>query len=354
MALTYTLDDTVFGKYAIGGAGNDQILAAGPLTAGTDTITVTATDGSGWSKTKSIPITVTAVAAFSLDFTTGSLPSGVVASGGANGTVINASGVMVDQPAPRFDYLNGTCRGIFVEPGATNQFTSSSVFTGVWTKSGTLETAVATSNIDGGTVYDLSELATTAAHNMQRGSTSSSGAGLPFTQSWVVEYVNVRWVALRIVGSGQSGTHVQYFDLLNGVLGTTTGAPVDKGIEQIKTGVYRIWITQESTGIGDIRFDLCMTNADGSLSSYLGNTANKVRLHRAQREDSLVDTSPIRTTSTAVARTADLIEFTIPSGVGTLTYTFDDNSTQEVSVTPGAYAIPTTLNRRRIKTITGA
>lgn len=57
MALTYTLDDTAAGKYALV-AG--QIQSAGVLTAGTDNVTVTATDDTGWSKTKIIPITVTA------------------------------------------------------------------------------------------------------------------------------------------------------------------------------------------------------------------------------------------------------------------------------------------------------
>jgi hypothetical protein len=51
------------------------------------------------------------------------------------------------------------------------------------------------------------------------------------------------------------------------------------------------------------------------------------------------------------ASTADVVSFTIPSGVSQLIYTFDDNSTQTVGATPGAYTIPTNLNRPWIKTI---
>ena len=56
----------------------------------------------------------------------------------------------------------------------------------------------------------------------------------------------------------------------------------------------------------------------------------------------------------AVTRAADSAVFTIPAGIGHLTYTFDDNSTQLVAVSPGSYTIPTSLNRPNIKSIVGS
>jgi hypothetical protein len=65
-------------------------------------------------------------------------------------------------------------------------------------------------------------------------------------------------------------------------------------------------------------------------------------------------TSYIPTTTVAVTRAPDSAVFTIPSGVAQLTYTFDDNSTQSVTVSAGSYTIPVTLNRANIKSIVGS
>jgi hypothetical protein len=53
-------------------------------------------------------------------------------------------------------------------------------------------------------------------------------------------------------------------------------------------------------------------------------------------------------------RQADVLSFTVPSGTGRLTYTFDDLSTQEVTVLAGPYTVPTNLNRPRIRQIAGS
>jgi hypothetical protein len=58
--------------------------------------------------------------------------------------------------------------------------------------------------------------------------------------------------------------------------------------------------------------------------------------------------SPIRNAGTSVPRAADAASITVPSGAGHILYTFDDGSTQTVSVSPGAYTIPASLNRSTI------
>jgi hypothetical protein len=64
-------------------------------------------------------------------------------------------------------------------------------------------------------------------------------------------------------------------------------------------------------------------------------------------------TSYIPTTTAAVTRQADNAVFTIPSGIASLTYTFDDGSTQTVPVSAGSYTIPVTLARPNIRSIAG-
>ena len=78
-------------------------------------------------------------------------------------------------------------------------------------------------------------------------------------------------------------------------------------------------------------------------------------IYGVQLETGLVATSYIPNTGTGVAtRAADAATFTVPAGVGHLLYTFDDNSTQLVTVSAGSYTIPTTLNRSNIKSIVGS
>lgn len=64
-----------------------------------------------------------------------------------------------------------------------------------------------------------------------------------------------------------------------------------------------------------------------------------------------VATSRIVTEASAVTRAADALSFTIPSGVSALRYVFDNDTTQDVSVSAGAYTVPTNLNRPHIKRI---
>lgn len=64
-------------------------------------------------------------------------------------------------------------------------------------------------------------------------------------------------------------------------------------------------------------------------------------------------TSWVPSYSASATRAADAVSFTIPTGMTLLRYTFDDNSTQDVAVTAGAYTVPTDLNRAHIKRIAG-
>jgi hypothetical protein len=61
--------------------------------------------------------------------------------------------------------------------------------------------------------------------------------------------------------------------------------------------------------------------------------------------------SLIETDGSVVTRAADQLSFTIPNGVSALRYVFDDYSTQDVSVSAGAYTVPTNLNRLTLRQI---
>ena len=77
-------------------------------------------------------------------------------------------------------------------------------------------------------------------------------------------------------------------------------------------------------------------------------------VYGAQLETGSNVTSYIPTTTAAVTRAADSAVLTIPAGIGHLTFTFDDNTTQLVTVSAGSYTVPTNLNRPNIKRIVGS
>lgn len=74
-----------------------------------------------------------------------------------------------------------------------------------------------------------------------------------------------------------------------------------------------------------------------------------LRFRQPQLEKAAAASSIIETAGAAVTRTADDVSLTLPAGVSTMIFTFDDGSEQSVAVSAGAYAVPTTLNRKQIR-----
>jgi len=99
-------------------------------------------------------------------------------------------------------------------------------------------------------------------------------------------------------------------------------------------------------------------NSDGAVA-YDGNGTSAVAAFGLQVEIGQVagyfnarPTSYIPTTTAALTRGADDLKINVPAGYNTASVTFDDGSTQLVSVTGGGlWSVPVNLNRPIIKTI---
>jgi hypothetical protein len=159
-----------------------------------------------------------------------------------------------------------------------------------------------------------------------------------------------------------SGIYVP-FDLVGGQVGysvQTYGSGFSGGsasITNVGNGFYRCTFTFTSDAGTALNMFVQLDSTTGygfTTTTYTGNGTSGAVIYGAQLEQTSSPTSYIPTTSSSATRAADSASFTIPSGTGHLTYTFDDNSTQTVAVSPGAYTIPTNLNRPWIKTIVGA
>ena len=289
-------------------------------------------------------------------FTGGALPAGVTASGGTGGRLVNAGGLLISASAPRFDFdpITHAARGLLVEPSGTNICLQSESFdSAIWSKTSVVATANATVAPDGLSTADLLAATSTGAFMSQSVANVTTAA---FTHSCYFKAGNFQW--LRFVVQSASGAHSAqfWFDLTNHAPGVGTvaaGSPSISafGVDDAGGGWSRCWATVRIPAEASALLVLLAASASGSGAQPPGA---QYYAWGAQIEQAFKPTGYIGPTTTASAsRSADAIGFVVPATTGRLVYTFDDGGQQTLSVTPGSYTVPATLNRPRIVSITG-
>lgn len=228
---------------------------------------------------------------------------------------------------PRFDYdfKTGELLGLLYEPQRTNQTSYAQDFANGWW--GTQLNAIKTPNYaiapDGSLSACRAQLSTYADSQLAHGNACYLTAGQKATCSLWVK-ANTLFAPFNMYSwSGSSGYY--------GPEITPTEAWVRHAITFTawSDGWYQFGVRANTLGDKDILVWGAQCEVGENASSY------------------------IPTGASSVTRAADQLSFTIPQGVSTLRYTFDDNSTQDVNVTGGAYTVPTNLNRSHIKRIQG-
>ncbi len=300
---------------------------------------------SGWSNTE----TKTMVAAeFPIDFTTGALPAPVTLTRASSGTYLNISDVLATAAvdAARLNYTAAhASRGILIEAAATNVITYSEQFdNAAWTADGVVVLANQANGPDGNMTADLLTATGTGEHRVyQAKSDSTLGTNSVFAKAGTASFI--------AVGTGGTSESYAVFDVVNGLVSSSGGSGTGV-IEDFGGGWFRC-----SVKAGGLQTTFCVVNIGTTAAQALPGASSTIvttmYLWGAQCElgSNIPATSYIVTTSAAANRAADAATFTIPGGITTLTYTFDDNSTQNKTVSAGAYTIPTNLNLPNIKTI---
>lgn len=289
-------------------------------------------------------------------FTGGSLPEGTSFTRASTGRYYNSSGYVASAAnnTARFDYNPATLglRGILIEPQRTNVLWGSTPVTN-WT----LQRAAASSNAA------TSPAGTTTASSVSE-DTSLGTHDIVCNENTLFYTDENR--ALSIYAKAGTTTAIQLraptgfdpqwyanFNLSTGELGTYSQcAP---SIVSVGNDWYRIGVVLDSANeITKSVFVMSFTNNNTSASikpQYTG-TSKTCYVWDAQHEVGSTISAIIPTSSSAVTRSADALSFTVPAGVSTLRYTFDDDSTQDVTgVSAGSYTVPTNLNRAWIKRI---
>jgi hypothetical protein len=277
------------------------------------------------------------------DFTLGSLPGGVTFSRTTQGSDFNSSGVLTLEAidAPRFDYDPSTlaAKGLLIEPAATNlALQSGDLANAAWSTftngSGSI-TRTANSGVapDGNT--------TAAKIDLNR---SNAPDYAEIFQAITLTGVNTASLYFKAFGVGDIGKQVTVAGFTSSDIGTVNVT--------LTSSWQRVPVTFASVGASTsvtVIFGYVNTGTFTSATSQTG--AVSFYVWGGQVESGSVATSYMPTTSSAVTRAADAASITIPGGVTRAHYIFDDNSTQDVAVSAGAYTIPTSLNRARIKTL---
>lgn len=290
----------------------------------------------------------------SYDFMGASIPAGMTFSRTTTGTRYNSSGVRVVEAidAPRFDYapVSHALRGLLYEGQVTNlMLRSQELDDAAWTVNGGPSFGTVTANAivgpDGTLTCDkFVEGSSNGVHAI--GQTNTVVNGQIYTWSWRAKAGERGYTIMNPFDGGVS--FLTYFDISTGAV-LTNASGTTALVEDIGGGFFRVSVSRAASSASHTLYTYISTT--GADIAYAGVAGNGIYLTDAMLELGSVPSSFIPTAGSAVTRAADVLSFTIPSGVSALRYIFDDNSTQDVSVSPGAYTIPTTLNRTRIKSL---
>lgn len=292
--------------------------------------------------------------AINYNFTTGVLPGGVTFSRSTKGWYFDSSGVLTEAAidAPRFEYDPATLAGPYLlyEPQRTNLVTrATAIQDAAWTKQRLTATGNVITSPDGATTTTLLVEDTSTNSHRTYSAAYSATAAVTYTASIFAKPKERTLAAMNYDLLGSGAPFNAFYNLSTPSV-TSAGADVSAGVQAINNGFARLFATSVSnvTNLKALGFYIVQT---AGVLSYTGDGTSGLYAWGGQIEEGVEATSFIPTTTAAVTRGADTLSFSIPSGVSSLTYTFDDDSTQVVSVSPGAYSVPNTLDRWGIKSI---
>ncbi len=303
-----------------------------------------------------------AVPALDLSFVSGVLNEQISFTRSSSATRINASGLVEVEGnnIARFDYDPVTLepQGLLVEEQRTNKVTYSEQLGNVaWSKGNVTVVDNQTTGPDGNTAAEkISEFGAGPAMSILVSATSSATTN--YTLSIFLKAGSLPYVLIGAEGAAgivMVAVNFSTWALTTAVVeAASTVALVGCDIIDVGGGWRRVWLTYTTKAAPGSQHFVIRPSRDGLWANrgYTPAGADYCYAWGAQFEEGGGPSSSyIPTTSSQLTRSADAGSFTLPAGVSTLRFTFDDNGTQEVAVSPGSYNIPTNLNRPRIKRI---
>ena len=211
----------------------------------------------------------------------------------------------------RFDNnpTTGESLGLLIEESRTNLATySSDLSNAAWSKVQTTVTSDTVVAPDGTLIGDkLVESTSTSTHYLISASSVSVTSGTAYTISLYAKASGRNFVVIEM-NSAALGAYA-WFDLANGVVGTTGGSPSSTSITSVGNGWYRLTISKTATSSTTSLITIYTASVDNA-TSYTGNGFSGVFLWGIQYEAGAFATSYIPTVASQVTRAADAASMT--------------------------------------------
>lgn len=278
--------------------------------------------------------------------------SGTFTRAGTVAPYWNSSGNLATGTAntPRLSYDPVTLvPNLLYEPASTQLATfTQDPSNGVWRFSnlGTLQTANNATGLDGGTTAGTIRELTPSTQHLTWWLDSAAGVTNGNFYAFQIFIKGVNRTRMRIQPSGSGmGSAAFSVDLANG----TVSDPL-WSIEILANGYVRLYKTFTATATATINIRFYLLDSLGN-DTYAGSTSAGWNLGGVQMEQVASATSPpstymARLAAVATSRSADALTYT--ESASSITFSYANGTTQLVSVTPGSYTIPTTLNNYQI------
>lgn len=248
-----------------------------------------------------------------------------------------------------------TDRGLTIEPAATNLATYADVFSNAaWDKNNVTVT-------QNGAWWEVRDVISSALHrrvNSTAGNAPITAAHTYVASALVQPQNGRRYFCFRANMRAVASFENIAFDL-DGEGSVTfaadgwTGYVTKIGSSYLLEAVTTATGTAASSGV----FGLCAATAevtDNTLPTYAAVATELThKLRYMQFEEGERASTFVETAAASATRAVDAAVAKLPSGTYDLTFTFDDGSTQVVSGQSGDYAVPTSLDRRVIRSILG-
>ena len=252
-------------------------------------------------------------------------PSNLTFSRASQGTRVNKIGHIETMATDevRMDYypsmsLVGVRRGYLLEEASTNMLLQSSDFSTTWA----VDTAATLTNLGGmsanGTDFMSPDGLKTGdylnAASTGTGIVAARQTGLTFTNGtkytvsvWARKSLGYDYLEISNLDNDAAGrTFAKTFNLSTGAVGTAGNGADASGMDEYSGGWYRCWVTftADASSAGEIYFK---ARNDDDISTTSAHTAgNKIHLWGAQCEALAYMTSYVPTTTSTVARAADV------------------------------------------------
>ena len=240
----------------------------------------------------------------------------------------------------RFDYTNGSCPSILVEPQRTNLLLRSEEFDNAsWIKSVSTVTANTTTSPRGTMTAD--KLIEVNGGNIPRLSYNFNAiVGQNYTLSFYLKSAERNQV--RAVFEGTAALSA-YFNSNTGIV-NVYGGNTTASMTLLSNGWYKCVITI-SAGLTNSSFYIATAENNNIITS--GDNTKGIFIWGAQLEAGSNATSYIPTVASTVTRNADVISKTGLTGITSITETFENGTTNVISGNPTNY----TMSQGRIKNV---